>query len=269
MPICSFCEKNVKKLKTNSHVIPEWMYKPFYKQMKGSRRLHLMNMQEGSMRIYQKGYKKDFICENCEDIFSDDDNYASKVLTDDAPFSKERRSVAKKKIYLPIRNEHYELLNWSGLNFRKIQKFVFGIIIRTHLTRPKELEAILTNSQYNDIKKFYLDDTRIDDSTFPIWFKTFLKSEYSDLLMFPYNNTNHTHNFKMISFYGCGFSFDVFKEKGEGNSTPEELYSLRIKKDGTANVPIVEFEKTGYFHGAMGAFKDFFEKQAERKRSKS
>lgn len=69
----------------------------------------------------------------------------------------------------------------------------------------------------------------------------------------------------MISFYGCGFSFDVFKEKGEGQSTPEELFGIRIKKDGTVNVPTVQFEKTGYFEGAKGAFKDFFEKQEERK----
>ncbi len=99
MPVCAFCEKTVNKLKTNSHVVPEWMYKPFYKQMNGKRRLHLMNMKEGTIRIHQKGYKKDFICENCEDGFSDDDNYASKVLTDDAPNSKERKFITKKKYF--------------------------------------------------------------------------------------------------------------------------------------------------------------------------
>ena len=96
MITCPLCNEEVTEFKTNSHVLPEWMYKPFYEHEMKDRIFYLSNADDGIVHRPRKGFRRDFVCEKCENLFSNDDNYASKVLTDNDLQSKERRSIIKK-----------------------------------------------------------------------------------------------------------------------------------------------------------------------------
>ena len=79
MIVCPICENSVPRFKTNSHVIPEWMYKgiDIYDE-KG--KIIELDFQNNKKSFRQKGYRGDFICDNCEKETAELDSYASRFF---------------------------------------------------------------------------------------------------------------------------------------------------------------------------------------------
>jgi hypothetical protein len=249
---CPLCNSEVEQFKTNSHILPEWMYKPLYAKTNPVRKIHLLNIKTGEFsKNEQAGYRDDFICDDCEKMFAKDDDYACKVLTDNALSSKERKAVSKNRLYLPMGKDHHEFFNWSGLDFKKLRKFVLSIILRTYLARNSEGSLLLSDSEYLKIRSIYYDETNLDDFEIPILLTLLSEEDDKQHLMFPYVSNNN--NCKICSFFGSGFLFDVIVDKNPDFTDPENLYGLRLKSDGSLNAILVPLKNTAYFNDYKNA----------------
>lgn len=77
MAICKLCLK--EKELCNSHIIPEYYYKPLYEDE--PRRLYkLSNSREKKIKFPQKGLREYLFCRSCEDIFMRYEQYAENVV---------------------------------------------------------------------------------------------------------------------------------------------------------------------------------------------
>ncbi len=74
MGICKFC--NQERELCDSHIIPEFMYKPMYQEK--HQFYELSNIKK--VRYHQKGLREKLLCKKCESFFSVYEGYAASVF---------------------------------------------------------------------------------------------------------------------------------------------------------------------------------------------
>jgi len=72
--ICKMCEK--EKNLVNSHIIP----KSFYKEVSPDNDLKIIDNKGSFPKKSPTGVYDQFICQNCENLFNDGDDYIKKIF---------------------------------------------------------------------------------------------------------------------------------------------------------------------------------------------
>jgi len=104
----------------DSHIIPEFLYKPLYDEM---HRLHVLSSKSGiTPNDIQKGYRERLLCtgqESCEEQFSRWERYASQVL-----------------FHTPIKGEGYDdALVIRGINYEQFKLFQMSLLFRAGVAK--------------------------------------------------------------------------------------------------------------------------------------
>lgn len=227
---CTFCDADVKTLHKRSHIVPEWMYKHIYDN---KHRLNAYRLDARTEQTIFKGYYKSFICEKCEEMFSFDDDYAAKAFTKRVP------GLTTTTFYS---GRVFSIEGWQGFDFKKIQKFVLGVVIRNYLALKDSQKVPLGVVTYEKIKGLYQDERMIDDSIFPIQVARFVNPPYQWPVILPF--VANGAKGKACLFMGGGFFFTIFLEKG---TVPRSIENYKIKNNGYMNVCCLPFEQTGIF----------------------
>lgn len=200
MSICPICERSVSQLKTNSHVIPEWMYieSKVYEEKGRAIALNLQNNKKPSSFI-QQGYRGNFICEDCEQKTAKLDHYASSIFKD------KHNPTWLRKEHQKIGN--FSFWHWSGFDFKKVQSFVFSICLRQHFYNLsiKKPELIIKKHLESLLSLYHFDN--IDDELYPVFIKYFPKDKKQYGVISPVLYKMQGHHF--IQFIARGFEFFV------------------------------------------------------------
>lgn len=114
--MCKLCLKEGKL--QNSHIIPEFFYKPLYDE---KHRFHVLsNMKAKRNTRLQKGAREKLLCKDCENKFSFFERYVSHVFNGIKPIESEKKGV---------------FVYFKGYDFNKLNKFALSILWRAGVSK--------------------------------------------------------------------------------------------------------------------------------------
>lgn len=231
MLICPLCEESVLCFKTNSHIIPEWMYRGGDLYDGKGRTIHL-DLKNSKKHIAQKGYRGSFICDQCEVNTAQLDSYASLIFKN-KDYCHDK--ICKEKISFDINPFHI----WSGFDCKKVQNFIYSICLRQHFYKLAiGEEGLIIDRHLPRILELYRSD-QMDDESYPISI-FYLETEEKDKYIIPpcvYKMPGHY----IISFIACGFQFIVGISSHRGLLDSD----IRLKYPGVIRMPQIKFEYSG------------------------
>ena len=235
MLICPLCKKKVSRFKSNSHVIPEWMYKKGEMYDEKGRMLKFSNLKtsEPKKNFIQKGYRGAFICEDCKEETGKLDSYASLIFKDINSCSiirKEQKFKDKIQSNDPIKR----CWLWSNFDFKKIQNFIYSIYLRQHFFNlSKNEKGIIIDNHLNQLLKLYRSDS-VDDKSYPIYIFYYDKTEsdFYKSIVPPYKHKMSGHY--VLRFGAGGFEFIVKTSSHSG------LFSNEISLKSFGSIYIAE-----------------------------
>jgi hypothetical protein len=110
--VCALCRQD--KVLRNSHIYPEWIYKPLYDE---KRRLKVLSIiPEGRNELKQKGMREYLLCDDCEQKISVWEGYARSVfVSPEKPLEVSREGA---------------ILRIRGLDYTKLKLFELSILWR-------------------------------------------------------------------------------------------------------------------------------------------
>ncbi|WP_066161425.1 hypothetical protein [Aliarcobacter skirrowii] len=149
---CNFCEKNVEKL-AKSHIIPKFFYDwviktSTLKRLRGTT----------SNKPVQDGYKIEFLCNDCEVIFSKYEKYFA-------------------EIFFSVLKDEKDISELKKLDFNQINKFLtslFWRVLKNGLNNPNlngnytSDELSKFNIDANSLKNSFLNDSSTEFDTYLI-----------------------------------------------------------------------------------------------------
>lgn len=248
MPICPLCKQSVLQFKSNSHIIPEWVYKEAQIYDNRGRAIHL-DLTNQKKLFFQKGYRGEFICNSCEQKTAELDRYASRIFKD--------RSICPtgvtkdiKTLYTPSK----EIVHiWSGFDFKKIQNFIYSICLRQHCYNlSKGIEELIISKHLSKLLKLYHSDKIIDDESYPIFIIYLDKSK--KFIIPPYVDKMSGHH--VIKFIACGLEFIIKVSSHPGLfSDNNEDNELKLKSDGSVCMLQMKFQESGTVKKTLNATK--------------
>lgn len=255
MLICPLCKKEIPFFKSNSHVIPEWMYKEAEVYDEKGRTIEIDNLKTSKpkMGFIQKGYRGDFICEDCEKETAKLDSYASLIFKSGDSYpkrvTKEQKFTNQIQVNSLIEKVHF----WSGFNFKKIQNFIYSICLRQHFYNlSKGKKGIIIDRHLHSLLELYRSDFT-DDESYPIYIWQFDKEDEL------YKSIIPPHTFKMSGHYVLGFVAGGF-EFIIKTSSHHGLFDsrIRLKCSGSIYIGEIKPEGSGMLKQAILQFQDNF-----------
>jgi hypothetical protein len=121
---CALCLQD--KLLRNSHIYPEWIYKPLYDE---KRRLEILSIvPDGRNELKQKGMRQQLLCDDCEQKISVWEGYARAIfVAPDRPIEYEREGA---------------MLQVRGLDYAKLKLFELSILWRAGVSTLPFFEKV-------------------------------------------------------------------------------------------------------------------------------
>jgi hypothetical protein len=246
--ICPFCQIEVTKFHPNSHIIPEWMYKNSYDEIHRAISLDLDNLEKD---LIQQGFRGSFICDECEKIFSKDDDYGSKLFANTYKNSPIKNNLITNTLNHHINGEENLITHWESFDFNKLQKFILSVLIRNHLWNRNIQKIHLNDAHYEAIKNLYLNKFSSDETSYPIKIIKLIETEIHlhPVVILPYISPVE-ENHKAYIFAGAGYIFYTYISS---HKKPIYLKSFRLRSPGSIDMLHVEFEKTGIFKNSISS----------------
>lgn len=240
MLTCPLCMKEVGEFHKRSHLLPEWMYTECYDQ---KHKLLEVSRADQKLAKKQKGFYGSFMCSECERETQKYDHYASLILTTRSPNSPEYRAVRRKCFSEFHRGVRHDFSRWENLDFKKFQQFVFAIILRTHFAGKMDGVLSLSTKHLDAILNIYRDNSRIDDSSYPILLTEYPREDkLRSHIVVPFINKKGGHH--TVDFVGAGYLFQVYVSS---HSKPRFAESLRLKADGSVFVINMFLQEMGLY----------------------
>ena len=227
--ICPLCKESVSNFKSNSHIIPKWMYIESGIFDEKKRTIHI-DTNETKRSVRQDGLKGSFFCNNCEEKTAALDSYAShlfkKTVNSHSPFKKEE-----------LKTNEFLVQKWSGFDFKKIQNFIYSICLRQHFDNiSKNKEGLITSDKHlSNLLNLYQSDSLIDYLSYPIIICSYKRSKFSNLNFTPYVKKFNGH--RAILFMTCEFHFYI-----KISSHKAELFNDEIVLQPPGQIYIIQLQ---------------------------
>lgn len=202
----------------NSHVIPEFLYKPLYDE---KHRLTVFDAELGELRHKpQKGTREHLLCEECETQLSRHERYVEQLLSGRIKVNsvRERRWVTL-----------------SGLNYKSVRLFGLSILWRASVSSRPGFERLSLGPHEEVIRKMVHTEDPGEPHQYP-FFLTLLTQENADpggIVTTPVQARPGGHRTYVLVFGGLAWAFVVSSHRA-----PRVVSALAITEDGHATVPI-------------------------------
>ena len=136
---CKLCNKDGKLM--NSHIIPEFIYKPLYDE---KHRFHVLSTYKQKDRPKeQKGIREKMLCSDCEQHISRYENYASKVLFDGVPVA--------------VRNEGAGIVI-SEIDYKLFKLFQLSVLWRASVSEHRMFKDVDLGPHECTIRQMIVSD---------------------------------------------------------------------------------------------------------------
>lgn len=211
MPPCKLCHKD-KKLR-DSHIIPEFCYRPLYDKKHRIAKLELEGMNKA---LLQKGIREKLLCDDCEHFLN---NQYEKPFCD---FWFGKNILPRK---LP--REPYII---TGIDYKKFKLFHLSLLFRAGVSSLGEFNQVSLGPHEEKLRIMILNN-RLESNSF-----------YSIGAVHINNNENHKNHFLIISpcktrfmeytsymftFGGCAWNYML------SSHTHAKADEIMLKNDGT------------------------------------
>jgi len=223
--VCPFCETEVVEFHKRSHILPEWMHEGVYDEKGKAIKIELKNPRVAKT---QSGEYRSFICEKCEVAFCPDDRYGSLILARSSP---ETPEVVNLKITeKPVGDHSY--LEMTGFNFKRLQNFVFSIVLRGHLAGFYNI----SDKHFKKMRELYKSDV-IDDNLYPIVIYKIQDGDPLEHFVAQPHKGKDPDGHHTITFIAAGFHVVTYISSHPKDDT---ISTIKLKIDGPlymVNVP--------------------------------
>ena len=236
MQICRKCSREVPKIIKQSHINPKLMYDGIFNE-KGQ--AYMPDPKTKVIVPTQGGLWRTFLCPACEKEFEKDVTSACNLLTNKKPNSIQKRNLKVERLVTGNGEQ------WSGIDFREFQKFVFGVLLRAvrYASTPSELQCLPPENLYPDIREMYDNGSQLNDSLYPIGVTKLLGDDFQAGVRFPV--LQNWVEFGVTVFMGGGYVFEVYMP--ESPEPPPGTMDIRLKVDGTLLVKLAHYKSLPWF----------------------
>jgi hypothetical protein len=221
---CALC-KNPRALR-NSHIIPEFVYKPLYDS---NHRFHVLStLQRRSRPVEQKGLREKLLRGCCEQQFSGYEKYAREVL-----FGGEEITVAHKG----------KLLEIGLIDYKRFKLFQMSILWRASVSRHPFFSRVNLGPHEERVRNFL----RSGDPSTPEKYSCMviaLRSDngvVTDIIDSPERLRINGHNIYRFVFGAFMWLYFI-----SAHNLPPFLKSVVLSTNGTMKVWIGKLEDIGY-----------------------
>jgi len=160
--ICKLCHQD-KLLIKESHIIPEFMYKPLYNE---HHKIHLFEYPKVSPpKLISKGYyEKNILCQECDNVIIGKlETYASKVLQSGKNEKNKPLTAWNYKTHQGMRVAHIE-----GIDYTKFKLFLLSILWRASISKHRYFEGIFLGDHEEIIRKAILTNDPLDEDLYQV-----------------------------------------------------------------------------------------------------
>lgn len=235
MKTCPICEQKIKNFHKNSHVMPKWIFKDIYDEKHIAMQITIeQNPKKSDTKKIQGPSKGEFFCEDCEKETGEYDRYGASL------FDHHSQKNFPKTIKIECKKEDgTNCYYWSGVDFLKLQKFVYSIFLKQHLyIKNKNGLGIFQNEDFVTLRSLYLHSSKIlNDTAYPILiFKTISnqqqKISYHEIITCPDVEKDSLASFSCLGYFFLIPFGSIYRLSGDQN-----LYNIiqraKLRDSGT------------------------------------
>jgi len=199
MSTCKLC--NINKAIENSHIIPEFMYKPVYDSK--HRYMPFTSKDCKTVKIEQKGIREDLLCPECETKFSKLETEASKFIRD---FHKAQ----------PIAT-HNDLRMYKIAGIDNFKIFTLSVLWRLGISTHTSFIHYNLGPYEEKLRLILLNDIKLKRSEYPIFFTLLLREnkEICDDILVSFGKIGRIKTYSVQSFIASGLIFDIVMTTGQ------------------------------------------------------
>lgn len=225
---CALC-KEERELK-NSHVIPEFIYRPLYDHV---HRFHILSSEGTSHRYGQKGLREKLLCEVCELRFSRHEKYASEVFTGKIKVDSERNG---------------NLVRISGINYESFKLFGLSVLWRAGVSSLRMFSHVKLGAHEESIRVQLLSDNPGPSHKYGFILAPLVSMERSqkDLILQPTRSRLGGHLCYRFVFGGLIWAFVVSK-----HPPPLAFQQAFINEDGHMLMLVSEMNDVEFIMNTM------------------
>lgn len=192
---CKLCLE--EKPLCNSHIIPEFAYKPLYDK-KG----RLLIFSEFDFEYKQKGLREYLLCECCENKFSEYERFLKNELERLINFI-ESNEISKDIEFFEFKT-----------NYHKLKTSILIILWRMHLSKLKQFKSYNLGPYAEKLRILLLNNIPISSNDYPILISRFI---VEGEIKYKHHKDFHSHNdprkveknYTLQSFAIYGFFFFI------------------------------------------------------------
>lgn len=227
MAICGLC-KQPRQLR-NSHILPEFLYKPLYDVKHRAVGIH--GRAPRNCEFLQKGIREKLLCHDCEQFLNDKYEKNFKKLWFD-----------EKK--LPNRI-HEDLIVLRDINYTTFKLFHLSILYRCSISSYPMFRAVELGPHLETIRAMLKDVAPGDRNQYPIFGHAVIDKHDNvvhRLVTCPIKSRYEGHNVYGIMFGGCMWYYTVSSHKALTMSkvSVSEEGSLFLRAERWENMNIVQ-----------------------------
>jgi len=239
---CKLCQQEYAKLE-NSHIIPEWMYRPLYNDK--HKFIPINNSNFNQLKPEQKGFRQTLLCKDCEGLLSKWEGSAKKDLDDISNL---------KSNFLKITKLSDQALYVENLKYDSLKKFILSILWRMSITNLKQFGGVELGFFEDDIRNSLVNNRVIDTFTYPIMVHQLeIKGKYYPDIIMGMEKGRIDNKYILQSFVAYGYMFDVVISKLK---LPNKFAPLLLDQNGSMPVQITDYMSLPQDESLLKRFND-------------
>jgi len=235
--VCSLCQK--EKLLVQSHVIPEFLYRPLYDD-KG-RAIEAKLVPKG-FKYLQKGYREPLLCKGCECIISQFETYFANA------WYQERKCPNK------INNSAVQV---TGLDYSLFRLFHLSILWRASISKLEEFSGVQLGLHEERIRRMIFARDPGNPNQYPLYVMFLItphtREVQQQIIILPAAHRIEGHRVYLFCFGGCAWYYLV------SSHGPPEYFSYAPSLDGVLTAAVQDWTE---FH-PWRAFAERYRSPAE------
>lgn len=200
---CKLCKKEFLSLQ-QSHIIPEWMYKPIYSKNKNKNIHKLIEINPtnfNKLKPVQKGYREALLCKSCEEKLSRWEGKAKKNLEDIS-------SRTSKYLKITKLNSRFTLV--ENINYDYFKKFILSILWRMSVCSLSQFKDVKLGVYEESLRILLNDNTEIGTFNYPILVHQLqLEGKYYKDIIMGVEKGRIQNKYIFQSFVAYGYMFEI------------------------------------------------------------
>lgn len=222
---CRLCDQ--PKPLCNSHIIPEFCYRPLYDEKHKAVEVRNAPPKEGKL---QKGFREALLCEDCERFFNDEYEKYFKHTWYDAGAC-------------PARPDQ-PVIRIDGLDYSRFKLFHLSVLWRASVTTREEFGAVSLGPHESVIRSMLRakDPGPASRYNFVVQLLHLDGQIMHQAIMPPGTSREHGARVYTLVFAGCAWNYIV-----ASHSPPHRVLDFGLRENGTLHLFVRSITDLGYF----------------------